>query len=126
MIDVEPKEQVGGTTDVVSEDIVSLLQTTDEHLHPLPPKVTFDSLHTNDDVIEPVPIIMPTRYELPPRSTRGIPPKRYDLDFEAQRSIYLINKDNNEGLSQTSMAFNTSQYSSDIPKSVEEALRDSR
>ena len=32
------------------------------------------------------------RYELPPRSTRGVPPKRYDLDFESQRSKYLVNK----------------------------------
>uniref|UniRef100_A0A803LBV3 Uncharacterized protein n=1 Tax=Chenopodium quinoa TaxID=63459 RepID=A0A803LBV3_CHEQI len=32
------------------------------------------------------------RYELPPRSTRGVPPKRYDPEFESQRSKYPVNK----------------------------------
>ena len=29
-------------------------------------------------------------YKLPPRSTRGIPSKRHDLEYEAQRSKYSI------------------------------------
>ena len=67
---------------------------------------------------------MPNRYELPPRSTRGVPLKRYDPEFEAQRSRYPNHKGSNEALYQTAMAFNTYLCSSHIPKKVEEALRD--
>lgn len=38
-------------------------------------------------------------YELPPRSTRGVPPKRYDLEYEAQRSRYPISRDSDKNLS---------------------------
>ena len=50
---------------------------------------------------------IPNRYELPPRSTRGIPPRIYDPEFEAQRSRYPVNRENNKALSQTAVAFNT-------------------
>ena len=64
------------------------------------------------------------RYDLPPRSTRGIPPKRYDLEYEAKRSRYPIDRSNVESLAQITLAFNTSLYSNQIPRSVEEALQD--
>ena len=65
------------------------------------------------------------RYELPPKSTRGIPPRRYDPDFEAQRSRYPINQDDIGNLAQTTVAFIASLYSSSIPRNTEEALQDS-
>ena len=64
------------------------------------------------------------RYEQPPRSTRGVPPKRYDLKFETQRSRYPVNKGSNEALSQTVLAFNTALYYNDVPQNVKEALQD--
>ena len=45
-----------------------------------------------NDIAKDVPSVKsPLRYELPPRSTRGILAKRYDLEFKAQRSRYPIN-----------------------------------
>ena len=41
----------------------------------------------------------PCRYELPPRSTRGIPPRRYNPKFEAQRSRYPTKQGNIDTLS---------------------------
>ena len=38
------------------------------------------------------------RYVLSPRSTRGIPPKRYDPDYESKRSRYSVDRSNNECL----------------------------
>ena len=69
---------------------------------------------------------IPSWYELPPQRTRGIPPKRYDPEFEAQRSKYPMSRENNEVLSQTTTAFNTSLYSNSVPKIFEEALKDPR
>ena len=63
------------------------------------------------------------RYELPPRSTRGVPPKRYDPDFESQRSKYPVNKPGEGNLSLKAKAFNTALYSEIIPTSTEEALK---
>ena len=125
----DPKEQVGESTDVVSENIISPFPSS-----PVPPVEHLELQEVNSDdlsVIENscdniVNIDVSNRYELPPRSTRGIPPKRYDPEFEAQRSKYPINKEGIENLSQSAMAFNTALYSSDIPRSVEEALQDSK
>ena len=89
-MDLDPKEQVGTLTDVATEDMVlSSPQTTPilsdasrespgtkEHLevHPEP-----DLEITNN-----IPVVdEPCKYELPPRSTRGVPPKRYDPEYEA-------------------------------------------
>ena len=66
---------------------------------------------------------MGSRYELPPRSTRGIPPKRYDPEFESQRSKYPVNKARVGILSIQAKTFNTTLYSEDIPNTTEEALR---
>ena len=68
----------------------------------------------------------PCRYELPPRSTRGIPLRRYDPDFESQRSRYPINRDDMGNLAQTAVAFKASLYSSSLPHNTEEALLDSK
>ena len=64
------------------------------------------------------------KYELPPRSTRGVPPRRYDPEFESQKSRYPISRRDNEQVSQTAIAFNTALYSSFIPKNTKEALCD--
>ena len=44
-----------------------------------------------DCEIEPISNIeIPDMYELPSRSTRGVPTKRYGSEFEAQRSRYPV------------------------------------
>ena len=69
------------------------------------------------DIVNP-----PCRYELPPRIKRGVPPKRYDLEFESQRSRYPVSRDMNN-LAQTAVAFQTSLYSSSLPRNTEEAFQ---
>lgn len=59
---------------------------------------------------------LPSRYDLPPRSTRVVPLKRYDQEYEAQRSRYPINRGNGESLSLANFALNTSLYYIDLPK----------
>ena len=76
------------------------------------------------DIANDVPIVeSPRRYELPPRSTRSIAPRRYNLEFEAQRSRYPINQGNVDNLSQTAITFNTALYSISIPRNTEDALQ---
>ena len=125
--DMEPKEQVRETINVVSDDIVSPLQSTlvTTNEHPIPQEVSSQQVHTiSNNPINIVTISVPNRYELPPKSKWGVLPKRYDPEFEAQRSRYLISRKSNEGLCQTTMAFNTSLCSIDVPKNIKEALRD--
>ncbi|XP_057543835.1 uncharacterized mitochondrial protein AtMg00810-like [Amaranthus tricolor] len=76
---LSPQEeiQVGNPTIVATEDIVHL-----------PPQTT------------------PVLYELPPRSMRSIPLRRYDPEFEKQRSLYPINHGNVDNLSISVVAFN--------------------
>ena len=61
---------------------------------------------------------------LPPRTTRGIPPKRYDPDYEARRSRYPIESPGKGNMSQSALAFNTALYATKVPTTVEEALAD--
>ena len=61
-------------------------------------------------------------YVLPPRTTHGVPPKRYDPDYESSRSRYLIDQPSERNLSQSVMAFNAILHRTNLPNSVEEAL----
>ena len=125
----DSKEQVGTTTDIATNIVTEPSpQTTPVPEHPTEQEVTpsspspFIDISTND--IVPSSVVVPRKYELPLQSTRGMPPKRYDPEFKSQRSRYSICRQDDEQLSQTTVAFNTSLYSSTIPKSTEEALRD--
>lgn len=73
---------------------------------------------TNPEILE---IIEPRTYQIPPRTTRGFSPKRYDPEFESQRSRYPINSSSQQ-LSQIAQAFNTSLYSTHLSKTLKEAL----
>ena len=53
-----------------------------------------------------------------------MPPKRYDPEYESQRSRYPVGRPDDEQLSQTAVAFNASLYSSTIPNTIEEALQE--
>ena len=44
-------------------------------------------------------------YVLPPRTTRGVPSKRYDSHFESRRSRYPIEQTGKGNLSLSAMAF---------------------
>jgi len=66
------------------------------------------------------------KYQLPPRSTRGIPPRRYDLEFESQRSRYPLSRVNEGNLTKRAKAFNMALYTTNVPETVEEAIKDKR
>lgn len=80
MTNTEPKEQVvGETTDVVPENIVSSpLQESQSPVttieHPEPQEVSSEQtpIDTDTNPIDTITVSMPNRYELPPRSTRGV------------------------------------------------------
>ena len=130
--DLNPKEQVGETIEVVTEDIVSPLLTTPVLEHPIQQEevipqeeVILEPQENSDNNLDHVASVdVPNRYELHLRITTGIPPRRYDLEFEAQRSRYQVSNESNKNLSHSAMAFNTALYSNDVPKNVEEALQD--
>ena len=126
--DLDPKEQAGNPTDAVTETIV----IHSPHTIPVPSDASQgvelgsepQEVLTNDDV--PSATENSCRYELPPRRTRGVPPKRYDLEYESQRSRYPINQKLESNLVQTAKSFQASLYSSSIPRSTNEALLDPR
>lgn len=86
---------------------------------------------TNHDLLDNVEVTFDEtrgipRYKLPPRSTRGIPPKRYDFVYEAQRSKYPVTRASERNLSQISTSFNASLTSTEFPKTVEEAIKNEK
>ncbi|KAJ0603580.1 putative RNA-directed DNA polymerase [Helianthus annuus] len=62
------------------------------------------------------------RYVLPPRSNRGVPPKRYSPEKEARSSQYPMANMAAGNLSPEAQAFATSLCSEEIPTTVEQAL----
>nr|GEY97141.1 putative ribonuclease H-like domain-containing protein [Tanacetum cinerariifolium] len=64
----------------------------------------------------------PVRYELPQRTNRGVPPKRYTLEKEARRSRYSMANIAKGNLSPEAQIFNTSLYFEEILTFVEQAL----
>uniref|UniRef100_A0A803L9R4 GAG-pre-integrase domain-containing protein n=1 Tax=Chenopodium quinoa TaxID=63459 RepID=A0A803L9R4_CHEQI len=135
MMDHDPPTQVGNTTDVATETSVSApsLQSTPMATTEHPESISVEvNSENHESCIVPTDFVsVPSenclnRYELPPRSMRGVPPKRYDPEYEDQRSKYPIEKINNENLFNTAVAFTASLYSTTIPKTVEEALEDEK
>ena len=85
IIDHDPTEQVGNPTVVVTEDIVHLPpQTTHVLFEAFGEQSEQEVIHEPliDIAIEVPSVESPRRYELPPRSTRGIPPRRYDWNMK--------------------------------------------
>uniref|UniRef100_A0A803LV14 Integrase catalytic domain-containing protein n=1 Tax=Chenopodium quinoa TaxID=63459 RepID=A0A803LV14_CHEQI len=131
----DPTTQVDSTTDVASPEVTvpsSPLQSTPDSPteHPTEDVVISSEVNTENSDLCDLPITdpvvpsenCPNRYELPPRRTRGVPPKRYDPEYEDSRSRYPIGKISNENLASNAIAFTASLYSTEIPKTVEEAL----
>ena len=95
-IDLDPKEQVGYPTDIATEDIVlpspqaspTLSDASSEQeVISDPQEVLTEPESLNNACTNVSSVVeLPCRYELPLKSTRGIPPRRYDPDFEEQRS----------------------------------------
>ncbi|XP_035838498.1 uncharacterized protein LOC110908724 isoform X1 [Helianthus annuus] len=63
----------------------------------------------------------PGTYVLPPRTNRGVPPKRYSPERETRNSRYPTANMVDGNLSNSAKAFVTSLYSEQIPSSVKEA-----
>ena len=61
-------------------------------------------------------------YVLPPHSTRGVPPRRYDPEYEAKRSRYPFKKSDTGNLSRSALAFKAILDATKSPTTVEEAL----
>ena len=119
----DPKEQVNDTTVTITETtVLPPTHSISVPEYPAEREVTPSFTDTNNDVISSDNISR--RYDFPPRSTRGIPPRRYDPEFESQRSRYPINQENQEHLSQMAVAFNASLYSGNLPKNTDYALSD--
>uniref|UniRef100_A0A3Q7F038 GAG-pre-integrase domain-containing protein n=1 Tax=Solanum lycopersicum TaxID=4081 RepID=A0A3Q7F038_SOLLC len=122
MMDLDPPTQVSNTADVNFETSVSAPSpqstpmTTTEHPESTSVKVNSESCTVPTDSVSSDNC--QNRYELPHRSTRGVPPKRYDPEYEDQRSRYPIERISNENLSNTAVAFTTSLYSTNIPRIV--------
>ncbi|XP_057781185.1 uncharacterized protein LOC130999616 [Salvia miltiorrhiza] len=63
------------------------------------------------------------RYVLPPRSTRGIPPKRYSPEKFGKNSRYSIGGIAKGNLSKTAAAYEVALYDEEIPKNAEQAIK---
>lgn len=131
---IDHKEEVGKPTDVATDTLIP----PSPPIMPILSEVSQDvpDIEVNSESICDVPVItddsipspaVPSsdetcRYELPPRRTKGVPPRRYDPEFEAQRSKYPVITGENEKLTKAVVAFKASLYSNKVPRNVDEAL----
>ena len=105
-----PKEQVGTTTDIATDIVTEPSPQTTNPVpeHPAEQEVTpsspapFIDISTKYIVLSSVAV--PRKYNLSPQSTKGMPPKRYDPEYESQRSRYPICRPDDEQLSQIAFA----------------------
>uniref|UniRef100_A0A803LY61 Retroviral polymerase SH3-like domain-containing protein n=1 Tax=Chenopodium quinoa TaxID=63459 RepID=A0A803LY61_CHEQI len=149
LVDPDPKEQVGKATEITDNILQSILQgalpddsntLTENPIRdenevctpdscepaniPFEGKSGMSSESTREEESQEQQIEENSKkYVLPPRSTRGVPPKRYDPDFEAQRSKYPVSRPSEGNLSRATKAFNAAIYSESIPTTTEEALK---
>ncbi|KAJ0876890.1 putative RNA-directed DNA polymerase [Helianthus annuus] len=86
--------------------------TTTKHVDPVEPVVE----HVESGATETI-----GRYSLPPRSNRGVPPKRYSPERETRNSRYPVANMVNGNLSNSAKAFVASLYTEQISNSVKEA-----
>nr|GEV80133.1 ribonuclease H-like domain-containing protein [Tanacetum cinerariifolium] len=77
---------------------------------------TFEILQEHEEEV-------PRKYVLPPRSNRGVPPKRYSLEKPTRGAKYLMANIAEGNLSNNAKAFVVSLYSEEIPSSFEQALK---
>ena len=138
MFESDPKEQVGTATEsspqvvqphsssplpVLSDHQVSSLDNSTDVVDDVPMIEIADTGHSIETVSQDdTPVSGETPYVLPPRTTRGVPPRRYDPDYEAKRSRYSVENPGKGNLSQSALAFNTALHGTKLPATVEEAL----
>ena len=141
MSDPDPKQQVGNATELslqaaqptplvpppdLSDHQVSQVVDEGNTLDTNPIEITTDHEHVvtgKDRETSDLNHQSSKRYILPPQSTRGIPPKRYDPDYETKRSKYPVDGPREENMSQSALAFNATLYTTEIPDTVKEALK---
>ena len=133
MLNPDPQEQLGNATElspqvvhpiphpVMSEHQVSSLLEQDAISNADIVDITSETMETGKEQTGE-----PQGYTLAPRSTRGIPPKRYDPDYEAKRSRYPIEPTVEGNMSQSALAFNVALYATELPKNVDKAMQDDR
>ena len=83
------------------------------------------SAETVENVVENAAVDGDTRrYIMPPRSNRGIPPKRYSPERISRRSRYSVANLAKANLTETARAFTAALYEEEeIPGTAEEAMK---
>ena len=95
---------------------VSITQNENSNVELSDPLLSTVSVEPTDQGVQPQ-----EKYMLPPRSTRGVPPKRYEPEYQPRRSRYPVANVDRGSLSQMAKAFNAVLYSEKIPRTLEEA-----
>ncbi|KAL9994189.1 putative RNA-directed DNA polymerase [Helianthus debilis subsp. tardiflorus] len=72
---------------------------------------------------EPIQEETVEKYVLPPRTNRGVPPKRYSPEKETKSSRYPMANIARGNPSKEAQAFTSSLYDEEIPNSMEQALK---
>lgn len=98
------------------------IHMTDNNDETVTPQVTEQVEHVQDQVETPQEEIIP-RYTLPPRTTRGIPPKRYSPGKQSATSRFSIANIAKGNITKEAKAFAFSVYTNQIPPTVEQAMK---
>ena len=99
--------------------IVETLNNENVAVDSINEEIVADTIETGNHVVQDVES---ESYVLPPRSTRGVPPRRYDPEYEAKRSRYPFKKSDTGNLSRSALAFKAILDATKSSTTVEEAL----
>lgn len=125
--EVVPTESVNRPAETISETLVvpDSLSVPDDNSPSPVSEVRNDEELDNESIstrqVNPEP---PTeRYVLPPRSTRGIPPRRYSPKRIGRNSRYPVENVADNNLTNLATAFQVALYKENLPRTAEEALK---
>lgn len=113
MVPSENKEQSPEPVDCTQSPPPDVLEV---NISPATPTIVSDNETAAQETV-----VTPPRYILPPRSTRGIPPRRYSPELQSPSSRYPV--DDRRNLAGIAKAFSAALYSEDIPRNIHEALQ---
>ena len=138
-----PPEQVRGSTEPILDNVQSIELSPEQLVSPTGDSVSVSISQTpstadkSNDVAVTVGASLerdsggvtdlsgeeeaPTRYVLPPRSTRGIPPKRYEPDYVPRGSKYPVANLAKGRLSEAAGTYTLMVDSETVPRTVKEA-----
>lgn len=105
-----------------SSDIPEVSSSVSGSNHTVFPTASFNHENAESVPIESDPP-QQTKYVLPPRSTRGVPPRQYISEHKPGSSRYPVANLVRGSLTDTARAFVAAIYADDTPKTVEEAMK---